>query len=186
MKKSIRQTVHALTIALLLPASFAAAASSDPTQLRKEATQLTQRLEDSARKIQKEADQLQSMRMNPRLSDESHWSALNNVKEQVNNEMRPSLQRLVEIQSELPGWHQDAIDQLRVSAANLAAHANEATSNRSDRMRTKPLMDQEYAKLLDGLNNHATKIIQVADATGDYGKAQLKGNEAGLAIAAHD
>lgn len=186
MQKTIRQTVYALTIALLLPATFAAAESTNQAKLRKEAVQLTKQIEGAARKIQNESDHLTMMRKNHNISNFSHRQGLLNIATHVNGELSPALDRLAEIQPHLPEWHQQAIDQMRTSAANLAAHANAAVTNRSNDGTRKPaILDSEYSTLLGGMNNHATNLVQVADAAADYGNAQLKGHQAGLAIASH-
>lgn len=185
--KSIKKIVYALTIVLLLPATFLAGESNDKTRTRKEAVQLTKQVERASRQIHDESANLSAMQRNPHLSNRSHQHRLLMISHQVNNELNPALKRLAEIQPDLPQWNQQAIERMRLSAASIAFHANEAVLSRSGPGATKPLMlDQDYVRLVDNIGSHAEVLTQVADATVDYGTAQLKGHEAGLPITSHD
>jgi hypothetical protein len=120
-------------------------------------------------------------------SNQSHQYALNRIATHVNEQLQPALSRLVELQPDLPQWHQDAIDRMHATAANLAANADAAIVNRNpDGSQRLAILDPEYKQLVKNLNSRATALVQVADATADYGNAQLKGHTAGLAITTHD
>lgn len=187
MHKSKLHTVYALTFALLLPGTLMASTRSDQTDTRKEAIQLTQDIERTGRAIQLEADQLAAMRRNHQISNKSHQYSLNRIASHINDQLQPAMSRLAEIQPELPQWHQDAIDQMRTSAVTLAESANAAILNRNPSDSRKAAgVDADYGQLLENINGRAAALIQVADAAGDYGDAQLKGHRAGLAIATHD
>ncbi|MFC5861209.1 hypothetical protein ACFPT7_02765 [Acidicapsa dinghuensis] len=187
MHKSLKKTIAALTLALMLPATFLVAETSEQTKTRKEAAQITKHIEATARKIQTEADHLDAMQRNSHISSRSHQQKLNRIAVQVNEQLNPAFDRLAELKPDLPKWNQDAIDQMRTSAASLASSTNSAILNRNEAGHVKPVtMDRNYAVLVDKIGNQAGTLVQLADATGDYGAAQLKGSGTGLAITAHD
>jgi hypothetical protein len=185
--KSIPQIVYALTIVLLLPASLVAGESNVNTRARKEAVQLTRQIESASRKIQDESAHLSAMQRNNHISSRSHQYRLQTIANQVNEQLRPALTRLAEIQPDLPQWNQQAIERMRSSAATIAFHANEAVLNRNQAGPSLPVsFDTDYRRLVKNISDHAEVLTQVADATVDYGTAQLKGTQAGLPITTHD
>ncbi len=187
MHKSLKRTIATLTLALMLPATFLVAETSEQTRNRKEAVQITKHIEATARKIQTQADHLDAMQRNSHISSRSHQQELNRIAAHVNEQLSPDFDRLAKLQPDLPKWNQDAIDQMRASAASLASNTNSAILNRNDAGHVKPVtMDKDYAKLVDNIGDHANTLVQLADATGDYGNAQLKGADTGLAITSHD
>lgn len=187
MQKSKLNAVYALTFALLAPGALMAMTRSDSTETRKEAVQLTQHVERTGRVIQREADRLDAMRRNHQISNQSHQYALTRIATQINEQLKPAMNRLVEIKPELPQWHQQAIDQMHASAATLASNADAAIVNRNPSgSRMVAALDADYRQYLDNINGRADTLVEIADAAGDYGNAQLKGNQAGLAITAHD
>lgn len=187
MHKFKLNAVSALTFALLLPGTLIASTRSDQTDTRKEAIQLTQHIESTGRAIQLEADRLVTLRRNHQISNQSHQYSLSRIASHVNDQLRPAMNRLAEIQPELPQWHQHAIDQMRTSAATLAANTDAAILNRNpSESRKAAFIDAGYGQLLENINGRADALVQVADAAADYGDAQLKGHRAGLAITAHD
>jgi hypothetical protein len=187
MNTFFQHTVITLSLALLLPGMLKAGETSDQTRNRKEALRLTQDLEGTARKIQVESEQLSVMQKSGSLSNWSHQYKLHTIAMHINEQLQPTLQRLVEIQPGLPEWNQHAIERMRTSAANLAANANAAALNRGFKgTRQPPVLDSEYAQLVQNISTQAQTLVQVADAAGDYGDAQLKGHKAGLAITTHD
>jgi len=187
MHTFISSTVFALGLALLLPATLMAGETSEQTKTRKEAVQLTQQIEGSARRIQNESEHLSVMQRGSSISNFTHQYKLHTIATEVNEQLQPALKRLAEIQPNLPGWHGDAVDRMRTSGANLAANANAAVLNRGlSGSRQPAVLDSEYGQLIQNINQQAKSLVQVADAAGDYGNAQLKGHGAGLAIATHD
>lgn len=187
MNKSKQRIVYALATALLLPAALMAGETSNRSANRKEAIKLTERVEGVARKIQAESELLRSMQKNTAISNHSHQSSLHIIATHINEDLGPTLVRLAELQPELPQWKQDAIQKMRTSAANLAANTDAAVRNRySAGTRQPAILDSEYQRLLHNMNGQAEALVQMADATADYGDAQLKGHRAGLAIATHD
>jgi exonuclease VII large subunit len=187
MQTSIHTTVYAITLALLLPGTLMAGETSDKTRTRKEAIQLTQSVEGAARKIQMESEHLSVMQKTTNVSNRTHQYKLHLIATQINEQLQPALKRLAEMQPELPQWHQNAIEQMRTSAATLAANANAAVLNRGFAGVHQPApLDPDYGQLLKNISSQAQTLVQMADATADYGGAQLKGHRAGLAIASHD
>jgi hypothetical protein len=186
MKIARQFPAFALTVALLLPGSLMASELGNKVQARKEAVKLTQLIEITGRDIQRQAEWLAAMHTSNQYSNRSHQYALNRIATHVNDELQPDLQRLLELKPQLPQWHQDAIDQMHASAANLAANTNDAILNRKPGSRQIAILDSGYQQLIKTVNNHASALVQLADATGDYGDAQLKGDRAGLAITSHD
>lgn len=184
--KSIQPIVYALTMVLLLPASLVASETNDNTRARKEAVQLTRQIESASRKIQNESAHLSAMQRNNHVSSRSHQYRLQTIANQVNEQLRPALTRLAEIQPELPQWNQQAIERMRSSASTIAFHANEAVLNRNQAGSLPVSFDTNYGRLVKNISDHADVLTLVADATVDYGTAQLKGTQAGLPITTHD
>jgi hypothetical protein len=187
MRTIKKSTVFALTVALLLPGALTASESGDSTKVRKEAIQLTQQIESTGRDIQREADRLATMHNNNQYSNRSHQHALNRIAAHVNERLQPDLSRLAELKAELPQWHQEAIDQMHITATNLAVNTDAAILNRNPDGSQRPaILDPDYQRLIKNVNGRVTALVQLADATSDYGDAQLKGHRAGLAITSHD
>ena len=127
--------------------------------------------------------------------DEPEWTdfeivpkhGLQQIANHVNEQLQPAFNRLAELKPELPDWHQTAIDHMRTSAANLALNADAAIRSRDpDGSGQLAVSDPDYKQYVANIHERATVLAQVADATGDYGTAQLKGHQAGLAISSHD
>ena len=187
MFKSMKYVSYALAAVMLLSATFVLAEQSDQMRARKEAVKLTKQVERSAAKIELEAHRLSSMRTNPNISKSTHNYHLYMIAAEVNKQLQPALARLNEIQPELPGWKQEAIEQMRQSATTLAANANAAVENRRAVSVHQPaVMDPEYGQLLSNISDQAGTLLEVADATADYANAQLKGANAGLKIQSHN
>lgn len=186
--KIVKQfTSVALMVALLLPGTLLASELGDQAKARKEAIRLTQQIERTGRDIQREADRLATMHFNSQYSNRSHQHVLNIIAAHVNEGLQPNLLRLSELKPALPQWHQQAIEQMHATATNLASNADAAILNRNPDSAPRPaVLDSDYQQLIKNVNNRATALVQLADATGDYGDAQLKGHHAGLAITSHD
>lgn len=187
MRTLKQSTVMALSLALLLPGTLMAGELTNQAKTRKEAVKLTQHIERTSLEIQKEADRLHSMSRSGQISNASHKHGLQQIKNHVNEQLQPAFSRLAELKPELPEWHQTAIDHMRTSAANLALSANAAIVNRNpDGSGQLAVADPDYKQYVANIHERATVLAQVADATADYGSAQLKGHQAGLAITSHD
>ena len=182
-----QSTVFALGLALLLPGSLMASELTNQTKARKEAVRLTQHIERTSLAIQKKADQLHSMSRSSHISNSTHKSSLQRIANHVNEDLQPAFSRLAELKPQLPEWHQKAISDMHTSAVNLAANTDAAIRNRNPNGSTLiAIADPDYKQLIANIHERATALAQVADATEDYGSAQLKGHMAGLAITSHD
>jgi len=187
MRTLKQSTVLALGLALLLPGTLMATELTNQAKTRKEAVKLTQHIERTSHTIQKEADRLHAMSRNGQISNTSHKHGLQQIKNHVNEQLQPAFSRLAELKPELPEWHQTAIERMHTSATNLALNADAAIENRNpDGSGELAFADQDYKRYVANIHERATVLAQVADATGDYGTAQLKGHQAGLAITSHD
>jgi hypothetical protein len=182
-----QSTVVALSLALLLPGTLMAGELTNQAKTRKEAVKLTQHIERASLAIQKEADILHSMSRSSHITNATHKSGLQQIKNHVNEQLQPAFSRLAELKPELPEWHQTAIAEMHTSALNLAASADAAIHNRNPGGSGKlAVADPDYKQLIANIHERSTVLAQVADATADYGSAQLKGHEVGLAITSHD
>lgn len=187
MRTLKQSTILALGVALLLPGTLMATELTNQATTRKEAVKLTKHIERTSLTIQKEADRLHSMSRTGQISNMAHKQGLQQIKNHVNEQLQPAFSRLAEIKPELPEWHQTAIDRMHISATNLALNADAAIVNRNpDGSGQLAVADQDYKRYVANIHERATVLAQVADATADYGTAQLKGHQAGLAITSHD
>jgi nucleotidyltransferase/DNA polymerase involved in DNA repair len=160
---------------------------SNSVAVKKEGIELTERVERAARVIQNEADRLSVMRNNSHIVKRTHQHHLQKIANEVNRELKPSLERLAEIQPDLPQWKQQAIDEMRSTAVELAANTNAAILNRNAATQNVPArMDTNYGQLLQSMTVQSERLTEIADATADYAEAQLQGVNAGLAISQHN
>ena len=187
MKILKQSTILALGLALSLPGTLMATELTNQAKTRKEAVKLTQHIERTSLAIQKEADRLHSMSRSGQISNTTHKNSLRHIKSHVNEQLQPAFSRLAELKPELPEWHQTAIDRMHTSAMNLAMNADAAILNRNpDGSGLRPVADTDYKQYVANIHERAALLAQVADATADYGSAQLKGHQAGLPITSHD
>lgn len=184
---SITRRVSMLAIFGLLPAAFVAGQTVTVKQLEaeKEGIQLIGQLEDVARDVHYQADRLNAITRSSQHSKWTHSHHLMEIKSLVNDGLRPALQRLTEIQSELPAWHQDTIDQLLTSAKALAADATSAILTHSDPGSPPIVLNEEYKELIARINGHAEALVKISDAAGDYAAAHRQAVEAGLKVPKH-
>ena len=187
MRTLKQSTILTLGLALLLPGTLKATELTNQAKTRKEAVRLTQHIERTSLAIQKEADKLHAMSRTGQISNVSHKHGLRQIKNHVNEQLQPAFVRLAELKPALPEWHQTAIDKMHISATNLALNADAAIVNRNpDGSGLLAWADTDYKQYVANIHERATVLAQVADATADYGSAQLKGHQAGLAITSHD
>jgi hypothetical protein len=84
MRTLKKSSVFALSLALLLPGTLMAGELPGQSKTRKEAVKLTQHIERTSLKIQKEADRLDSMSRDNRISNATHKHGLQQIKNHVN------------------------------------------------------------------------------------------------------
>lgn len=184
MFKSITRGLSMLTAVSLLSAGFAIGEPATPKQLaiEKEGVQLINQLEDVSRDVQYNADRLSALNRNPGTSKWSHNHHLMQIKELVNDGLRPALTRLTEIQPELKDWHQDAIDRMLASAKALAADTNSAILTHNEVGSIPLAFNGEYKDLIEKINGHAETLVKTSDAAADYAAAHEQAQEAGLKV----
>jgi hypothetical protein len=183
--KSFVRRVSMLAILTLLPALVFAAETSKVFETQKEGVQLIGRLEDVARNIRLNADRLNAFSRDSQISKGTHYHHLDLIKSSVNNELRPALTRLVEIQPHLPAWQQDAVDQMLTSAQSLAADTNSAIVAKREAGTVPPALHAEYTDLLARIYETSGALVETSNAADNYATAHLEAVEAGLKVPAH-
>ena len=184
------KTLAVFTGAVTLLAS-AAFAQSDPFAghtreqrvIDKEAIALVQEVEEVGRDVRYHVERLASF-PSPG-SVESRWTHdhhLTEIKELVNDRLRPALTRLVQIQALLPDWKQETIDQMLGSARELSADASSAFVTKAKNSTMPPAMNEEYRTFVAGMTKHAEALVKTSDAAHSYASAHLKATEAGLPV----
>jgi len=184
---SIARSVSMLAFLGLLPAGFVAGQTVTVKQLEveEEGIQLINQLEDVARDVHYHADWVNAHARSTHISKWTHYRHLDQIKSLVNDGLRPALQRLTEIQAQLPAWHQDTIDQMLASAKALAADTNSAILNQNDAGALPIPLNDEYKELITRINGHAETLVKISDAAGDYASAHRQAIEAGLNVPRH-
>jgi hypothetical protein len=112
----------------------------------------------------------------------SHYHHLDQIKALVNDNLRPALTRLSEIQGQLPEWKQESVDRMLASARELAADANSSYVAKASSPITPPAMNEEYRKLVAEMRTHVEALVTTSDAAHTYASAHLKASEAGLNV----
>ena len=182
---SLTRRVSILAIFGLLPTAFASGQTTKQSEMEDEGMQLIGQLEDVSRDVHYHADRLSSFTGSALISKWTHYHHLMQIKELVNDGLRPALTRLTEIQSQLSTWHQNAIDQMLVAAKALAADTTSALLNQNDAKNLPIAMNAEYIELIAEINNHAEALVKTSDAAGDYAAAHRQAVEAGLKVPEH-
>ncbi len=180
--KSITRSVSLLAIAGLLPAAMLAAPSPDPMAMQKEGIALIGQLEDVARSIRFNAGQLNSFANTSTATKWIHLYHLGQIKELVNEGLKPALVRLVEIQPHLPAWKQESVNKMLDAARNLAADTNSALIAKREAGATPPVMNVEYKAAIAKVYEHAEILVKTSDAAQTYASSQLKASQAGLNV----
>lgn len=180
--QSIHQRVSMLAIVGLLPLALVAGEVREPFEIQQEGTQLIGQMEEVARKIHQNADLLDSFMRTGQVSASTHKDHLMQIKSLVNDGLRPTLDRLTEIQPDLPEWQQDTIDQMLESTKAIAAHTNSAILNMNDNGNRPVALNADYREFVSNINEHADVLVKTADAAGDYAHAYQKAVEAELTV----
>jgi hypothetical protein len=180
--KSINQRVSMLAIFGLLPLALVADEVREPFEVQQEGTQLIGQMEGVARNIHENADRLDAFVRTGQVSASAHNHHLMQIKSLVNDGLRPNLDRLTEIQQDLPEWQQDAVDQILESAKGLAASTNSAILSMNENGNRHVALDADYSEFVSQINEHADVLVKTADAAGDYADAHQKAVDAGLTV----
>ena len=183
--KSLARIFLAAMVAML-PATLPAEDKITVQQaaIEKESFELIEQIEDVARSVHFNTDSLriQAHGTNSRWANHHH---LREIKELVNNGLNPALNRLTEIEPQLPAWEQHAIDKMLVSARILAADTNSAILKLNDNGSKPVVLNGEYRAFLDTMDEHAQKLRSTADAAGNYADALEEALDAGLKVPNH-
>ncbi len=182
IQQFITRRAPVLAAFAMLPILLPASTPSRQLEAQKEGIQLVAQIEDSARAIRYHADHLDALAGNLQNSRQIHKSHLTQIRESVNDRLRPALQRLVEIQAELPEWKQQSILDMHIDAALLAAHVSGAIAEANDSTITPPAMNGEYKRLVSQVNAQAASLVKTSDAVGEYSSALLKAQDAGVTV----
>lgn len=183
--KSINRRVSTLAIFGLLPLALVAGEVKEPFEFEKEGSKLIGQVEETTRNIHQYADGLDSFARTGQVSASTHKDHLMRIKALVNEDLRPTLQRLTEIQESLTEWQQDTVDQLLESAKALAANANSAILSMNENGNRPVVLNADYREFVSNMVEHADFLVTTADAAGDYGDAHQKAVEAGLRVATY-
>jgi hypothetical protein len=181
--KSINQRVATLAMCGLLPLALVAGEVREPFEVEQEGRQLIGQMEEAARRIHQNAGWLDSFARTEQISVLTHKDHLTQITSLVNDGLRPTLDRLTEIQQDLPEWQQDTIDQMLESAKALAANTNSAILNMNENGNRPVVMNADYRAFVSQINEHVDAMVKTADAAGDYAEAHQKAVEAGLSVA---
>ena len=180
--RSITQRMSLLALVGLLPASMMADQHRTPIELEKEGIQLINQVEEVARDVRYNAGRLASFTNSTKITKWAHYHHLDQIKELVNDGLRPALVRLEEIRPQLPEWKQQSIDRMLEAAKALAADTSSAILTKNESRNVPPAMNAEYKELVTRINEHAEILVKTSDAAGTYASARLKATEAGVRV----
>ena len=183
--RSITRSVSLAAAMSLLPSAFAESVSVQQLQMEKEAVELIGQLEEVARDVQYNSERLHFLGREMKLSKWTHVHHLNQIRELVNDGLRPALTRLTEIQPNLPDWKQKSIDQMLNVAKALAADANSAIMAKNQNSQVPPAINAEYREMIARVSGHAQDLVKTSEAAGTYAAARQKAAEAGVNVPKH-
>src|ERR1700722_5410183 len=158
--KSINPRASMLAIFGLLPLALVAGEVREQFEIEQEGTQLISQMEDVARNIHQNADRLDSFARSGQVSVWTHKHHLTQIKSLVNDGLRPTLDRLTEIQQDLPEWQQDTIEQMLVSANALAAGTNSAIVNMIENGNRPVVLNADYLESVSNIKEHADFLVK--------------------------
>lgn len=186
MKLNSLARISLAAMVAILPATLPAQDKVTVQQvaLEKESFELIDQIEDVARSVHYNTDALR-MHAGRNLSRFTNGHHLTEVKNLVNDGLNPALNRLTEIEPQLPAWQQHAIGGMLESARALAADTNSAILNLSENGNRPIVLNDEYRTFLDTMDEHAKNLASTADAAGDYADALDQALEAGLKVPSH-
>lgn len=184
------KTLVMVTGAVVLVGSMAARVEArgfdththEQVAVEKEAIGLVEQVEEVGRDVLYHTERLAAFAQNPEISRWSHYHHLDEVKAVVNDNLRPALKRLTEIQTLLPEWKQDSIDRMLAAARELAADATSAFVTKTENPKVPAALNDDYKKFVNGMATHADALVRTADAAHTFAAAHLKAVEAGLSV----
>ncbi len=179
-RRSIARSVSLLAVGALAPLCLAAGEANHNIELQKEGIGLIRQVEEVARDVRYNAGRLNSFTSTSLISKWTHLHHLAEIKSLVNEGLAPALDRLAEIQPQLPEWKQQSVDKMMSAARTLAADTNAAIVSKQDAGTVPPFLNAEYKTLVSKIYEHAEALVKTSDAAGTYAVARLKAAEAGL------
>lgn len=175
-------TMGTMALAVTLATPVAADDRAN-VQMEQEAIALIGDIEEVGRDVQYHAERLQLfMSSGADVSRWTHYHHLDEIKALVNDQLRPALVRLDEIEAALPEWKQDSIDRMIAAARELAKDASSAFVAKRTSAAQVPVLNAEYRALVNDMSSHARNLVKTADAAHTYAVAHLKASEAGLQV----
>jgi hypothetical protein len=178
-------TLHAPLVAAfaMFPALLPASTASRPhAEAQREGVRLIAQVEESAREIRSHADHLGLLANSLQASRHLHKGHLAQIRDSVNERLRPALERLTEIRTVLPEWKQRSIHEMHMDAAALSTHVNSAIAEANDATLVQPAMNAEYKKFVSDVHAQAGSLVTRSDAVGAYSAALLKAQDAGVTV----
>ena len=155
------------TICVVLPStSYAQATSDNPS--------VTAQLNDAktiVAKIKKDAVQMESYAQNTGLSWQTHSTALEKIKADV-NALQENMRGLQSHRTVASPWQQEAIDRITGLANDLATNMN-ASIDRLNKSKSRPTAPP-YPEYLKANTRIVTDLADEIDATIDYGQNKAK------------
>jgi gas vesicle protein len=154
-------------VCVVIPStSYAQATSDNPS--------VTAQLNDAktiVAKIKKDAIQMQSYAQTTGLSWQTHSTALEKIKADV-NELQQNMRGLQSHRTVASPWQQDAIDRITALANDLATNMN-ATIDRLNRSKSRPTAPP-YPEYLKANTRIVSDLGDEIDASIDYGQNKAK------------
>ncbi len=183
MLNSITRRVSVVAAFALIPAALVAKPNSDALALEREGVDLIREVEEIARDVRSHASRLDQFSRSPLISKPTHAYHLSQIRTLINENLRPVMMRLGEIQPQLPEWKQQAIDQMIAAARLLAEDATDAIIAKREAKTLPTSMNADYKDLVSRVHAHAEKLVKTSDAAGNYAAARLKAHSAGVPVA---
>jgi hypothetical protein len=168
-RKLVSSLVLGIACAVIPSTSYAQATSDNAS--------VTAQLNDAktiVAKIKKDAVQMESYAQNAGLSWQTHSSALEKIKGDVNG-LQQNMRGLQSHRTVASPWQQEAIDRITGLANDLATNMN-ASIDRLNKSKSRPTAPP-YPEYLKANNRIASDLADEIAATIDYGqnKAKLDG-----------
>lgn len=168
---------------VLALATPARAADDSPVAMEREAIELIETIEEVGRDVQYHAERLHVFLSAANdVSRWTHFHHLDEIKALVNDQLRPSLVRLDEIEAALPEWKQESVEKMIAAARELASDASSAFVAKRSAPTTLPILNAEYRTLVNDMVAHSRALVKTADAAHTYAVGHLKATEAGLLV----
>jgi hypothetical protein len=159
-------------VCVVIPSTVYAQATSDNPSV-------TAQLNDAktiVAKIKKDAIQMQSYAQTTGLSWQTHSTALEKIKTDV-NELQQNMRGLQSHRTIASAWQQEAIDRITTLTNDLATNMN-ATIDRLNKSKSRPTTPP-YPEYLKANTRIVTDLGDEIDATIDYGENKAKLDQLG-------